>query len=910
MNCHNHAKPWAALLALLLCLPVWLGLAALPAAAEQPGGPRVLFISSYSYAWPTVPQQLAGIQSALSEDVSLTVRCMNTKEINDAESLELFYKSMAYLLAHSRPFDAVITGDDDALNFVMRYREELFAGIPVVFEGVNDLRTALDAGSDPLITGVVEQISYADNLDLALRITPDAARVVALLDDTMTGRGERVQFYAQAKAYPELEFSEINASRLTADELEQAIAALEPDTIFLYLAASTDNKGNPYTNAQICRMIAENAAVPCYRFVSAGIGQGVLGGNIVSLEESGAIAAEMVMRILAGEPVSEIPVVTESPNSYVFDYAVMQKFGISRSQIPAGAEVLNYVPTFAEKHGRVVTVTIVVTLAVCALLIAFLRVLSIRRTNEVLTRKNEELAEAIADAERANQAKGRFLSDISHELRTPLSAIVSITTLARQYLYEPQRVEDYLDKIDGASHVLLGIINDVLDMSAIENEKVKLVREPFSLDTLLGNLHALYFSQCQARGIQFEVSSNGVTERELVGDALRVSQILMNLVSNACKFTPAGGSVWVTAEQTVCRGGQVQLRFTVADTGCGISQEMQQRMFRPFEQESAEVTHRYGGSGLGLAISKNLVDLMQGSIRCISEKGQGATFIVELPFACAAPAEAGPFRLLRALVVDNDLRTRTQTDSLLTHLGVAYDEADEKQALGMLTAARAEGRPYDVCFVSWKASGLDGLEVTRSIRRLYDQQQLQIVALAAEVEAVRAQAGAAGADWFLAQPPEQAAAVQVLLQIAEQVRERKNAVKDACDFSGRRVLIAEDQDLSAEIALELLHMLHLEVDRAENGEQAVELFAASVPGTYDAILMDVQMPLMDGYEAARAIRISGHPQAKTIPILAVTANAFAQDLAAALASGMNDSITKPIDQNMLRQMLARYIPND
>lgn len=911
MNAYARAKRFAAmLLALMLCLPAWLNFAAYPAAAETSGGSRVLFISSYSYEWPTVPQQLEGIQRTLSEDVSLVVYCMNTKDVNDAQSQQMFYESMAYMLDQTEPFDAVITGDDDALRFVMTYREELFAGVPVVFEGVNNLQAAQQADRDPLITGVVEQISYTDNLDLALRITPDAAKVVALLDDTATGEGERVQYYAQAANYPQLAFSEINASALTEQQLTQAIAALETDTIFLYLCASTDCEGRAYTNARICRIIRENAAVPCYRFVSAGIGQGVLGGNIVSLEESGVIAAEMVMRILDGEPVSQIPVQTESPNSYVFDYSVMQKFGIERSQMPADAELINYVPTFAERHGRVVAITIAIMLAACLLVIAVIRSASARQQNALLIRKNNELAEAIAEVEKANQAKSRFLSGVSHELRTPLSAIVGITALARQHTDEPQQMEEDLGRIDDASRVLLGIINDVLDMSAIENEKIKLTREPFSLDAVLENLHSLYFTQCQARGVQFTIASEGVTERDLVGDSLRLGQILMNLVSNACKFTPDGGSVWVTAEQIVCRSGQVQLRFTVSDTGCGISEEMQKRMFLPFEQEDASVARVYGGSGLGLAITKNLVDLMQGSIRCVSAKGQGATFIVELPFACAGLSEDGPFRALRALVVDNDPVTRSETASLMTHLGMAYEECEEKEAGGMLTAARAEGRPYDLCFVSWRPDSLDGLEVTRGIRQLYDGSELRIIALAAQVEKIRAQAEAAGADLILQQPLEPDAAEQTLRRLAEEVRAGKSREENASDFSGRRVLVAEDESMIAEVAVELLHMLHIEVDRAENGEQALELFASSVPGTYDAILLDVQMPVMDGYEACRSIRILGHPQAKTIPIIAMTANAFSQNMAAALSAGMNDYILKPIEPKMLARVLARYIANE
>lgn len=900
--------------AAVLALGLFCGLLpAVPIRAQAQGaaGPRVLFISSYSYAWPLVPQQLEGIQSALGAEVALTVRCMNTKDVDDEESLQLFYDSMAYLLENTPPYDVIIAGDDAALDFVMTNRGELFPQTPVVFEGVNDVDAALAAAQDPLVTGVLERIDYAVNLELALKIRPDASRVVAILDDTMTGKGERAQFYAQAARYPQLEFGEIDLSSLSGDAFAQALAGLDADTILLYLVGTADAQGHVYSSTQVCRLVAENSPVPCYRFLDAGIGQGMLGGYIVSHREMGAMAAEIAMRILTGEPVEQIGVCTESPGEYLFDYAVMKQYGIPYDMIPAGAEILNYQPTFWEENGRVVLGAVLVTLGGCALLILAMHIRSVRRINDLLTRKNEELADAIEAAEQANQAKTRFLSNISHDLRTPVSAIVGLADLARGCSDDPARVEDYLNRVEGASKILLGIINDVLDLSAIENEKVKLLREPFDLDDVLQELASLYSVQCVDRGIHFTIDAGGVTERRLVGDPLRLTQILMNLISNACKFTPPCGSVWVTAEQLSRQGGQVRLRFTVADTGCGISPEAQARIYQPFEQEEPTTARTYGGSGLGLAITKKLVDLMQGSIRCESAKGQGATFTVELPFACAAPAAPSRFRALRTLVVEDDPAMRAAAGDLLTSLGAVYDEASRDQAVGMLNAARAEGRPYNVCFIGWGVADMHGLELTRRVRRLFAADALLVVIAADEnLERVRMQALAAGADRFGARPLESAVAEESLEWAARRAREADGAADGLVDFAGRRVLLAEDQDMSAELTLEILHLAHLEADRAENGEKALEMFAGAAPGTYDAILMDIQMPVMDGYEAARAIRASGHPQAKSIPILALTANAFAESLAAALSAGMNDHIAKPADRREMFRILARYIRTD
>lgn len=898
----------------LVCTVLLAALLALPAAAETgradatAENPRVLFLSSYSYAWPTVPQQLEGIQSELADEVALTVRCMDTKSGADAESLRLFYEQTKHLIQTSSPFDAVIVGDDDALRFVQEHRAELFAGVPVVFEGINDLEAAQTAAADGLTTGVVEQTDYAASLALALQVSPNARHVVAILDDTVTGQGERAQFYAQAARHPELEFTEINVSQLTEAQFHQALRAVEQDCILIYLIASGDSTGRSYTNQQVCAAIEQYAPAPCYRFVSAGIGQGVLGGYVVSHYESGAIAARMTMQILNGVSPAKIPVQTDSPTAYLFDYRVMERFGISKTLLPAGAELLNYEPSFWEAKGRAMALTGLAVLVLCGLLLLALHFRSVDKTNAILARKNAELADAIADAEQANQAKTRFLSNVSHDLRTPVSAIISTTALARRDTYDAGRMWEALNRIESASKVLQGIINDVLDLSAIENEKLKLVREPFSLNALLNDLTSLYHAQCAEKGLHFTLDASAAGEDALVGDPLRLTQILMNLLSNACKFTPSGGRVRLAVQQLSRQDGQVRLRFTVEDTGCGISKEAQQRIFRPYEQEDAATARQYGGSGLGLAIVKTLVEMKHGIVTCQSEKGVGTTFTVELPFACAAPAGDGPYAGLRVLVVEEDRAVRDTVGDLLTSLGVVYDEAVKDQAAGMLTAARAEGRPYDLCIVGWGVADVRGLELVRRIRSLFDPEALLVlVSAAVPAETVEQQAHAGGADHFAARPLPAAALEPALQQAAERLHKRQANAPQQYDFGGKRVLLAEDEAMSAEPLVELLHRAHLEVDWVQTGDAAVERFSCAMPGQYAAILMDIQMPGMDGYEAARTIRISGHPMAQKIPIIAVSARVFADSVVAVRSAGMNDHVAKPIDSRTLFATLAKYI---
>ena len=528
---------------------------------------------------------------------------------------------------------------------------------------------------------------------------------------------------------------------------------------------------------------------------------------------------------------------------------------------------------------------------------------------------NQALSDAVAAAETANRAKSTFLSNMSHDIRTPMNAIIGFTTLALSNIDDTDRVKDYLGKTLASSNHLLSLINDVLDMSRIESGKIHLEEVEVNLSDVLHDLKTIVSGQIFAKQLELYMDVMDVTDEDVYCDKTRLNQILLNLLSNAIKFTPAGGTVSVRVRQLAGKvRGCGQYEFRIKDNGIGMSQEFAQKIFEPFERERTSTVSRIQGTGLGMAITKNIVDMMGGTIEVQTAQGKGSEFIVRVPLRVQAehrPVEKiTELEGLKALVVDDDFNTCDSVTKMLVKVGMRAEwTLSGKEAVLRARQSIEMSDVYHAYIIDWRLPDMNGIEVTRQIRSLHDDTPI-IILTAYDWSDIEVEAKAAGVTAFCSKPMFMSDLRETLMSAlgqnqtdaAQELLPQKNA-----DFKGRHILLVEDNELNREIAQEILREYGFRVDTAENGAVAVEKVCTAAPGSYDLVLMDVQMPVMDGYTATRKIRALDDPARAKIPILAMTANAFDEDRCNALESGMNGFLSKPIVISDLVQELHKIL---
>ena len=530
-----------------------------------------------------------------------------------------------------------------------------------------------------------------------------------------------------------------------------------------------------------------------------------------------------------------------------------------------------------------------------------------------LEQQSAALSDALNVAEGANKAKTAFLSNMSHEIRTPMNAIIGLDNIALNDPETPEKTKEYLRKIGDSAEHLLCLINDILDMSRIESGRMVVKNEEFSFSKLLETINTMISGQCLDKGIEYQCHISPDIADCYVGDNMKIRQVLINILGNAVKFTPAGGKVEFDVDKKAQFDGKTTLQFTMRDNGIGISEEFLPRIFEPFAQEDNSSTKKYGSSGLGLAITKNIVEIMNGDISVESKKGEGTAFTVTLTLddskgqgeTCKFEMEPGD---IKVLIVDDDPIACEHAKLVLEKAGIASETVTSgAEAIEQVKLRQARQDPYNLILVDWQMPDMDGVETTRRIREIAGNDSAIIILTAYKWDDILDEAIKAGVDRFLAKPLFASSVMEEFRSALASKRNDDARNTEPVVLKDKRVLLAEDVPINAEIMMMILSSQEIKVDLAENGKIAVDLFEQHEEGYYDAVLMDMRMPEMDGLEATRVIRAMGRKDSKDIPIIALTANAFDEDVQRSLQAGLNAHLSKPVQPEALFKTLAKYI---
>ena len=592
-----------------------------------------------------------------------------------------------------------------------------------------------------------------------------------------------------------------------------------------------------------------------------------------------------------------------------------------------GEQKLTLARFVRENMAAVLTAAALIVAVILVLLLRSLR--SEKKTREAMNRievlntelsdNQQKLKEALNASEQASRAKTSFLSNMSHEIRTPMNAIIGLDNIALKEPNLQPHTREQLEKIGASARHLLGIINDILDMSHIESGRMALREEEFSFRDFLDQINVMINGQCVDKGLRYVCQIIGHTEDYYIGDDMKLKQVMINILGNAVKFTPAPGTVSFQVEQVKRFGPHCVLRFVIQDTGVGMSKEFIPKIFEAFSQENDGAANRYGSTGLGMAITKSIVSMMNGEIRVESEKGKGTAFTVTVTLKASERSVGEQSELLpeglRALIVDDDRIACEHEQIVAEAVGIQADTVRSgEEALRMIQAQREAGQPYQLVLTDYRMPGMDGVAFTRELRRRDGGETMVILLTGYDWEDKQEEAAKAGVDVISSKPLFKDSLLHSLHSILRQrggvglkTEPTEAEARQTGTLKGCRVLVVEDIELNADILMDLLEMEDVASERAENGRVAVDMFAAQPAGYYDAILMDVRMPVMNGLDAARAIRSLDRPDAGEIPIIAMTANAFEEDVQLTLQAGMNAHLSKPVEPEHLYETLARML---
>lgn len=730
-----------------------------PAGQRADVMPRVLYLSAYSYYWQAVPLEMAGIQKILGSNAIINYEFMDTKNTHYSNSYTEFYNVLSYKLKQRPSYDAVIIGGDEALDFTMHYRDNLFPDTPIVFMGVANYVNAEVASSLPWFTGVSAKNDFRTNLELAAKMRPNAKKVTFLVDHNSRYICKQIQKEVGTilKKY-KVEF--LYPQSYSRKEMVEKLQTIKENDIFFAISMSSDKDKRVYTSEESHYMLQHNVYSPIFRTVITGVGDNMLGGYIVDEQKTAEKAAKMVYRILFdGIAVDNIDYVEKPEYKYYMDQNILDVYDMTIPDDIEEVELLNRHLTFFEKYQK--TITICVSIFATIFLLGFFMVLTLAyRRGRAHNRQLQEVNESLRQA---NAAKTDFLSRMSHDMRTPMNVIIGMTELA---MGEQEKLSEetmaYFKKINSSADFLLSLINDILDMAKIERGEIELKPEPIRLRTLLEDIDTMIRPLAKERNQILHIESNA-EEYVVLADDLRLKKIFFNLLSNAVKFTPEQGDIslhlTVTPQE---EKGNLFCHFVVQDTGVGMSDDFLKKLFTPFTQETNQFSNEKEGTGLGLSIAKNIINCMNGTINVESRQDRGTTFSIDLVLPQTDKKPCGHYQEkdnsqvdiagLHALVVDDQRINAEIVVRLLKKKGVQTDIASNgKEAVEWFK----NNPDVDLILMDVRMPVMDGIEATRTIRALPIPQAktVSIIALTANAfEDDRKECMDAGMSHFLAKP--------------------------------------------------------------------------------------------------------------------------------------------------------------